>query len=572
MFLRFKIYRTDNSKFILKKGRKMIDYKKLADMLYPQAKNWEMYEKLYPPRNLPQNAEVTRFAPSPTGYLHIGNFFQSLCDSFIAKSTNGIFYFRVEDTDKKREVTDSVDIAIDTLNYFGVFYDEGVLKNNKEIGNYGPYTQSKRLDIYYAFAKKLVESGRAYPCFCEKPENFKEIQENRAEQLEENKEIAEKDICRNLSLEEIEKNINAGKKFALRLKSMGNLKKTFKFTDVVKGEREIRENAKDIILIKSNGLPVYAFAHAIDDHLMRTTLVIRGEEWYPSLASHLELFDALGFKHIKYAHNPVICKLDENGNKRKVSKRKDKEADMRYFIKLGYPAVAIKEYLLNLANSNFEIWRKTNPQLPLNEFKFSAKKITPSNPMFDFNKLNDVSKNVISRMTATDIYNLACTWSKDYDTDFYKVLTANPEYSLSVLNIDREIKNPRKDIAKMEDIKTVWEYMFPELFKKVYELQDENIDDLKEVIKEYKSVFNYDDDKEVWFDKIKSISKKLGYATNNKEFKQNPQDFKGNVAKVCEYIRIALTTRKNSPDLYSICSVLGDKVIKERFDAFLNNN
>jgi len=545
-----------------------MENKKIANLLYPNAKPIEFWEQKYPQRNLSQNAEVTRFAPSPTGYLHIGHFFQCLCDMFIAKSTNGVFYFRVEDTDKKREVKDSIDVAIETLNQFGLSYDEGVLKGGKEKGNYGPYVQSQRIEIYNSFAKYLVENGKAYPCFCEKPENFAEVLEKRSEQLEESETLQEKDICRNLTFENVEENIKNNKKFALRLKSFGNAENIIKFCDVVKGGREIRENQKDIILIKSNGLPVYAFAHAVDDHLMRTTLVVRGEEWYPSVSSHLQLFDALNFQKVKYAHNPVICKLDENGNKRKVSKRKDKEADMRFFIQAGYPKTAILEYLLNLANSNFEIWRKQNPTTPLADFNFSAEKITSSNPMFDFDKLNDISKTIISKMTAKEVYENVLLFAKTFDNDFYQILLQNKDYTIQVFNIDRETPKPRKDIVKFEDVKTVWAFMFDELFEKKYELENTNVENMKEVLAEYAKIYQQTDTKEQWFDRIKEMSANLGYAADNKLFKQNPQNYKGNVALVCEYIRIAITGKKNSPDLYSICQVLGEKKTLERLKSF----
>lgn len=548
-----------------------MDLKKLADMLYPNAVDTNVWEAKYPKRNLKKGAEVTRFAPSPTGSLHIGHFFQCLCDSFIAKTTGGVFYLRIEDTDKKREVEGSVEAAIDTLHKFGIDYDEGRTKDG-EIGAYGPYLQSERTEIYRSFAKKLVESGRAYPCFCEKSENFEEIKEKRQEQLEENDNLEQKDPCRNLSLEQVEENLKANKPFALRLKSFGDPEKSFKFKDEVKGEREIRENEKDIILIKSNGLPVYAFAHAVDDHLMRTTLVIRGEEWYPSLASHLELFDALGFERVKYAHNPVISKLDENGGKRKISKRKDKEGNMRFFIEEGYPTASILEYILTLANSNFEIWRRQNPAAPLSDFEFKAEKITSSNPMFDFAKLNDISKTIISKMSAGEVYNLLAEWAKEFDKEFFEVISSNPEYTKAVLNIDRETAKPRKDIAKMKDVKeNVWGYMFNEYFKPIYETENTNINNLKEVVAEYGKIYNQNDTKDEWFARIKDMSARLGYAVDNKEFKANPEKFKGNVALVCEYIRIALTGRKNSPDLYSISEVLGEDEVKRRFTLLLEN-
>ena len=545
-----------------------MNYQKLAELLYPNAESAEKFEAMYPPRNLPKNAEVTRFAPSPTGALHIGHFFQTLCDSFISQKSGGVFYFRIEDTDKKREVKGSVESTIKTLADFGINYDEGITLDGEK-GDYGPYRQSQRTKIYEAFAKKLVASGRAYPCFCEKAENFEEIEEKRADLLEDTSSLNQVDPCRDLSLEEVEKNIQAGKAFALRLRSLGNPEKSFVFADTVKGKREIRENDKDIVLIKSNGLPVYAFAHAVDDHLMGTTLVVRGEEWWPSLASHLEVFDALGFKRIKYAHNPVICKLD-NGAKRKLSKRKDPEADMRFFLEVGYPTTAIKEYLLNLANSNFEPWRKANPLAPIEEFPFSAQKITPSNPMFDFAKLNDTSKTFISKLSAKTVFEMASQWAKVYDHEFYKTLTTDPLYTTKVLNIDRDTPKPRKDIAKMEDVKTVWGYMFDKIFDTLsYNLENTNLENLKEVCKNYLDVVNFNHTKDEWFNAIKEMSARLGYATDNKAYKANPEQFKGNVALVCEYIRIALTTQKDSPDLYSIICVLGKEKVKARLNKIL---
>lgn len=545
-----------------------MNYQKLAELLYPNAESAEKFEAMYPPRNLPENAEVTRFAPSPTGALHIGHFFQTLCDSFISQKSGGVFYFRIEDTDKKREVKGSVESTIKTLADFGINYDEGITLDGEK-GDYGPYRQSQRTKIYEAFAKKLVASGRAYPCFCEKAENFEEIEEKRADLLEDTSSLNQVDPCRDLSLEEVEKNIQAGKAFALRLRSLGNPEKSFVFVDTVKGKREIRENDKDIVLIKSNGLPVYAFAHAVDDHLMGTTLVVRGEEWWPSLASHLEVFDALGFKRIKYAHNPVICKLD-NGAKRKLSKRKDPEADMRFFLEVGYPTTAIKEYLLNLANSNFEPWRKANPLAPIEEFPFSAQKITPSNPMFDFAKLNDTSKTFISKLSAKTVFEMASQWAKVYDQEFYKTLTTDPLYTTKVLNIDRDTPKPRKDIAKMEDVKTVWGYMFDKIFDTLsYNLENTNLENLKEVCKNYLDVVNFNHTKDEWFNAIKEMSARLGYATDNKAYKANPEQFKGNVALVCEYIRIALTTQKDSPDLYSIICVLGKEKVKARLNKIL---
>jgi glutamyl-tRNA synthetase len=368
------------------------DYEKLAELLYPNCKfTVEELERMYPKRNLSNDAEVTRIAPSPTGYLHIGTAYGAMIDKLIA-GQNGIFYFRLEDTDKKREIENTGDIAYDMLCYYDIKPNEGFMSGNQELGNYGPYVQSKRLEIYKTFAKELVKNGKAFPCFCKKAEGMKEIEERRKQELEETEDIGTRDLaCRDLQYKEIESKIKNGENFALKLKSQGDPEKSFKFFDLIKGEREIRENDKDVVLIKSNGIPVYAFAHAVDDHFMRTTTVVRGEEWYPSVASHLEIFDALGFERVKYLHTPVLCKIDD-GNKRKLSKRKDPEADARYFVKLGFPTIAINEYLLNLINSDFEIWRAKNPDISYKEFPFSISKMGSNNPMFDLIKLSDISK------------------------------------------------------------------------------------------------------------------------------------------------------------------------------------
>ncbi len=552
-----------------------MDYKKLADLLYPNVKETiDHYLKKYPKRQLKEGAEVMRIAPSPTGYLHTGHAYSAFISRATTRKTNGVFYFRLEDTDQKRLIENAGTIAYDMLCYYDMKPDEGYTGDGKpQIGDYGDYVQSKRIDIYKCFAKHLVSVGRAFPCFCEKSEGKEDVLNKRQEQLENSGTIEDKDVCRHLTYEEIENNIKQGKPFALKLLSMGNPEKTFKFHDLIKGDREIRENAKDIVLVKSNGIPPYSFAHVVDDTLMGTTIVVRGEEWFPSLASHLEVFNAFGFKPPKYAHTPVICKLDENGNKRKLSKRKDPEADVRYFIEQGYPVVSVMEYLLNLLNSDFEQWRERNPMLSYKDFDFKISKIGSNNPMFDFNKLNDVSKNHISKLIKEQVYDNLCEYAKNYDEMFYNILTKNSEYSKNVLNIDRENAKPRKDIAKWSDVKTYYNYMF-NLFNPTkledYEIQDVDICKLKEVCQEYAKVYNQSDDKQIWFNRIKEMANKLDYATDNKLYKQNPQNYKGNVSDVCMYIRIAITGRKNSPDLYSICSLLEKDEVVNRLNKICN--
>ncbi len=545
-----------------------MDTQKLADLLYPNAKPIEYWLEKYPKRNLKRGAEVTRLAPSPTGYLHTGHAYSALINKLTAKKSDGVFYLRLEDTDQKRLIDNAGDIAYNMLVSYDLTPDEGYRGDElPQIGEYGDYIQSKRLNIYQSFAKYLVEKGKAFPCFCKKSEGLEDVEERRQKQLEETGAIEEHDPCRTLSYEEIEEKINNGEEFALKLKSCGNPEKTIKVVDLIKGEREIRENAKDIVLMKSNGIPPYAFAHAVDDSLMGTTIVVRGEEWYPSLSAHLELFKALGFKPPKYAHTPVICKLDENGNKRKLSKRKDPEADVRYFIEEGYPKIAVIEYLLNLLNSDFEIWRTNNPKLSYKEFPFSIEKIGSNNPMFDFIKLADISKNYISHLSADEVYAMLTEWARRYDVEFFKTLTENQDYSKAVLNIDRETPKPRKDIAKWNEVKNYFDYMFYGI--KNYELDGVDKKKVKEVINAYKDVYNEEDDKETWFARIKELAPKLGYATDNKAYKQNPENYKGNVADLCMYIRIALTGRKNSPDIYSIAQILGAREVNRRFENML---
>lgn len=542
-----------------------MDYKKLADLLFADNKlTVEEIEKRYPKRELKNGACVTRFAPSPTGYMHLGGFFQALIDYNIAKRSGGVFMLRIEDTDQKREISGASAIIMGILNEYGFTPDEYELKGGVTVGEYGPYYQSERQEIYKAYVKKLVSEGKAFPCFCKKTEGLKDVKEKREKKFAVG--INEdKDPCRNLTLEQIEEYLKEDKKFAIRLKSAGDGTKKIKFHDGAKGDVEIIENSMDAILLKDDLIPTYHFAHAVDDTLMGTTVVVRGEEWLPSYPLHVEIFNALGFKQPKYIHTPLIYKFNEKGNKIKISKRKHPEADMRFFDKEGYEKEAVIEYLTNLINSNFETWRAKNPTTDIMEFPFDGFKITANTPIFDFVKLNDVSKEIISRYSADRCYADLLAWAREYSLENVDYLVKDKEYVTKILNIDREKPKPRKDIYKWSMFFELYDYMFSDPTH--YELDEDKKKDFEKVLKEYKKYLNLSS-KEVWFENIKKMSAELGYATDNKEFKANPDKYKGNVATVCEYIRVAITGRKNSPDLFEIMSLLGEKEVLQRMAEF----
>jgi len=552
----------------------MTDNKKIAELLYPNNKyTVEQIEKMYPNRKLPAGAEVTRFAPSPTGYLHLGGFFQAVIDRFLAKKTNGVFFLRLEDTDKKREVEGAEKIAVTVLNEFALDPDEGVTLNG-DVGDYGPYRQSERTEIYKAYAKMLVEKGRAFPCFCTATDSKAEVLENREKMLEEMSTLLEHDPCRDLSYEEVKQKLALGMPFAIRLKSLNKEGDKVVVNDRIKGKREIPANLKDVVLIKQNGIPPYPFAHPVDDHLMGTTVVVRGEEWFSSVAQHIEIFEALGFKPIDYIHTALLCKIDENtGNKRKISKRHDPEADMRFFITSGYPKLAVIEYLLTLANSNFEEWRKENPNANVYEFPFAPEKMSNTSPMVDMVKLNDISKNVISRMKAVDVYSKTLDWAKINDKEFENLITIHKDIAVNALNIDREIERPRKDLATFKDVKEKYGYFFNELLNSEelcnFDSKFTN-NTIKLFVSEYLKNLNLNVTKEEWFAYIKDVAGKCGFATDNKAYKQNPTAFAGNTADACAILRIALTGRNQTPDLYSIMQVLGDIEVTNRLKYVLN--
>lgn len=549
------------------------DCNKLAELLFPNVtETVEDLEKRYPERDLKEGARVTRFAPSPTGYLHIGGLFGALVDVLTAKATGGVAYLRVEDTDKKREIEDGVSAIINGFDSFGIDFDEGVTGFNTEKGAYGPYTQSQRASIYHVVAKELVQKGLAYPCFC----TAEELSEIRQEQEKGDALIwgyfGKWAKCRDLSFEEIEENIKNGKPYVLRFRSEGQEDKRIFFDDIIRGKIEMPENIIDEVLLKSDGIPTYHFAHACDDHFMRTTHVIRGEEWISSVPKHIALFKACGFKVPKYAHTPQVMKIDEeDGTKRKLSKRKDPEAAVSYFVEEGFPKESLIEYLLTLLNSNFEDWRRANPKEDAFAFPFNLKKMSPSGCLFDLIKLNDVSKNVISVMNAQTVYDYISAWAEKFDEDFFKVFTADPEKSKAMVNIDRESPKPRKDIAKWSEVKDYFSYMFDEYYEASFELP-ENIkkEDAKAILENYLKVYSADDDKDIWFSKIKDLCEPLGFTPNVKEFKKNPELFKGHVGDVSTVIRLAVTSRKNTPDLCSIMSLLGQDKVNERINKVIS--
>ena len=543
-------------------------YKELADLIFPNVKEINYYEEKYPERNLEEGAIVTRYAPSPTGMMHIGGLYQALIAKMVSKKSNGVFFVRIEDTDQKREVENGISNIVNALKDFDIMPDEGMISETEEIGNYGPYKQSLRKDIYQSYAKYLLEQGKAYPCFAT-PE---ELDEMRAKQEAAKVRTGYYGVWakyRNLSLDEMAKKINAGVPYIIRFKSPGREDRKIKHKDLIKGNVDFPENDQDIIIIKSDGLPTYHFAHAVDDHLMHTTHVIRGDEWLSSVPLHLQLFQELGFKAPKYAHISPIMKND-NGNKRKLSKRKDPEAATSYYEELGIPSLAVKEYLLNIANSTFENWRRQNKDVALEEFDFKLNKMSVSGALFDMVKLQDVSKIVISKMTAEEVYEKSLEWANRHDEELAKMLE-DKEYSLKVLGIERGNIKPRKDIAKWSDVKENIIYMYDDKFlneEQDYPYQvinDKN--DINKILDLYmEKYYAPEDDKQTWFNKIKELAGEMGYAEEVKEFKANPGMYKAHVGDVSTVLRIALTGRINTPDMYEIMGVLGKTSMTKRFE------
>ncbi|HIS91374.1 MAG TPA: glutamate--tRNA ligase [Candidatus Faecisoma merdavium] len=541
--------------------------KEYADLLLPNIdKTIEDYKKIYPNRNLSEGAIVTRYAPSPTGYVHMGALFSAFIASKMAKQTNGVFFLRIEDTDKKREIENGVTGIIKDLKNYGIKIDEGMISESEWIGQYGPYIQSKRKEIYQTFAKHLIMNDLAYPCFCteEDLENIRKEQESIKDRIGYYGKWARD---RYLSHEEVIKRINNGEKYVIRLKSPGKFENKVIYDDLVKGKLELPENALDIIIIKGDGLPTYHFAHLVDDYLMGTTHIIRGDEWLSSVPIHLQLFKVFGFKPPKYAHISPLLKED-NGTRRKLSKRKDPEAAISYYHEKGIPVEAVLLYLCTVANSNFEMWYLQNKDKTIDDFKLEFKKISASGSLFDVDKLLNISKNYISLLSAIDVYNNTLEYSKNYDNELFDLLTKYKDYSINVMNIEREQKKPRKDLAMFSDFRKQNWYMYDELFNNLnYEWQNiTNKEDIKNILNLYISKYDVNDDKDTWFNKMKEVCDTLGYASDMKAYKENPNNYKGNIADVSNVLRVSLTTKSMTPDLYEIMKLLGKERMEKRFN------
>ena len=532
-----------------------MDYQVLADLLFPNVTDTpEMLEERFPSRNAPEGAVITRMAPSPTGFVHLGNLVQGLISERMAHQSGGVLFLRVEDTDAKREVPGAVEVLIDTLKHYGIEFDEGATHGGDN-GTYGPYRQRQRAALYHVFAKKLVSEGKAYPCFCTEEEltAMREKQEANKENFGYYGKYA---IWRDRSIEDIKAEIEAGKPWVLRFRSEGSIENQFKFDDLVKGKLTITENDIDHVLLKSDGIPTYHFAHAVDDHLMRTTHVVRGDEWMATLPFHIQLFKALDFKLPKYVHIGPLMKMDGT-SKRKLSKRKDPELALTFYKAEGFPVEAVYEYIMTLLNSNYEDWRRANPDAPATEFKFSAKKLNPAGNLFDYAKLTDVSKNVIATMDAEKVYTLLVEWAKEFDADFAEKLQSKPDFAKAILAIGRGGKKPRKDIAVWKEAKAYMGFFYDEYLEKPVFDEKFTAETVKTALTKFIEKFDICDDSAVWFDKVKAITEEMGFTTDMKAYKADPEAFPGTVADVSTFIRQAVTGKTNSPDLYTVMQILG---------------
>ncbi len=541
-----------------------MDLNKLADALIPDKdlKPLEEYEKMYPPRDLAKGAEVTRIAPSPTGFMHFGNLYVALANERLAHQSGGVFYLRIEDTDQKRKVEGAVEVVHKSLKYFGVNFDEGADKG----GNYGPYYQRQRAKIYHAFAKDLIRRGLAYPCFC-----TEEDLEKTREYQTENKLLpgyyGKFAKCRNLTEEEIYENLRQKKPYVIRLKSQGNAEIKHTFKDEIKGEITVTENDQDVVILKSDGIPTYHFAHAIDDHFMRTTLVMRGEEWLSSLPIHIELFKVLGFPLPRYGHNCSIQKMDGE-NRRKLSKRKDPEASLNFYREQGYPPIAVNTYVMTLLNSNFEEWMMKNPAAPYTDFRFSVGKMGKSGALFDVAKLNDIAKTYFAGKDEKETFDFLKEWAEEFGNEAQKKYFADEEYAKKILCLLMGIgsKKRRKDFACAVQAVASMAYFFDETFAPCDEYRFDK-ETVKSVIRSFSETYDIADDCSVWFDKVKAVAEKNGFCADMKAYKANPENYKGSVSDVAEILRIAVTGHANTPDLWTIMQILGKERVLKRLAA-----
>ena len=544
-----------------------MDYQALASLLFPQVTDTpESLEERFPVRELPEGAVVTRMAPSPTGFVHLGNLVQGLTAERMAHQSGGVLFLRVEDTDAKREVAGAVEVLINTLKHYGISFDEGATIDGDN-GIYGPYRQRQRASIYHVYAKKLVLEGMAYPCFATE-EELAAMRETQEANKENTGYYGKYAMWRDRSIEEIQAQLDAGNPWVLRFRSTGSIENQFKFDDLVKGKLTITENDIDHVLLKSDGIPTYHFAHAVDDHLMRTTHVVRGDEWLPTLPFHIQLFKALGFKLPKYVHIGPLMKMDGT-SKRKLSKRKDPELALTFYKAEGFPVEAVYEYIMTILNSNFEDWRRANPDASAEEFKFSPKKLNPAGSLFDYAKLTDVSKNVISKMDAETVCRLLTEWALEFDPDFGSKLAADPAFATAILAIGRGGKKPRKDLAVWTDAKEYMGFFYDEYLQKpVFDEKFSN-ETIKTSLEKFVAIYDYNDDASVWFDKVKAITEEMGFTTDMKAYKADPTAFPGTVADISTFIRQAVTGKTNAPDLHSVMQVLGKERSLERIQNII---
>lgn len=543
-----------------------MNYDKLAELLFPQiTKTPEDYEKLYPPRNLPEGAKVTRLGPSPTGFIHLGNLYGAFVDERLARQSDGIFYLRIEDTDDKRYVEGAVETIVTSLDFFGIDFDEGA-GITEDKGDYGPYYQSRRGEIYQCYVKELVKKGLAYPCFLTE----EEIGKIRQKQEEEKKNpgiYGDYAACRELSLEEIETKLAAGESYVMRLRSQGNedpeKARTISVEDGIRGVLSMPENYQDVVILKATGIPTYHFAHVVDDHLMRTTHVIRGEEWISSLPIHVELFEKLGFDMPVFCHTAQLMKMD-NGNKRKLSKRKDPELSLDYYRQEGYLPEAVREYLLTILNSNYEEWRLADQEADASDFPFSLEKMSNSGALFDLDKLNDVSKDVLVRLPASRLCSFMKEWASEFKPEILPLFEGHEDYIEKILDLGRDGKKPRKDLIYGEQIFSFIRYFFDDYFEIEDAYPENAAADAKEILTRYLDTYDHSDDQSQWFDKIRAIAEDLNYAARPKDYKKNPDQYKGHVGDVSTVIRIAVMGRSQSPDIWEIQQILGEERTKAR--------